>query len=522
MEGQHGRGDGTAAGTFGVPIRHDPVSDQSAIPNYCAILKVDDSMTDTIDQLLETLEAAAERKKFHKIDFFKPYAKQRLFFDLGSACNERLLMAGNQNGKSEAGSYEAALHLTGLYPADWLGKVFRYPTRGWAAGESSTVVRDVQQKKLCGPPGVDVDFGSGMVPRSLFVDKPSLARGVTDAFDTIQVKHFTDGVHDGTSTLSFKSYEQGRTKFQGDSVDFIWPDEEPPEDVYQEMLARTIATNGIVFTTFTPLKGSSNVVLRFTNEHSPDRALVTMTIDDALHISKEERVKIVARFLPHEREARARGVPMLGSGKVFIETEANISEPLLEHIPSSWAKLWGIDFGIGHPFAAVLGAWDKDNDVIHILHCVRIADKLPLFHAEMMKPIGVNVPVAWPQDGTNRDKGTGVPLADAYRSHGLKMLHQAAMWEGGGNSTEAGIIEMQQRFATGRLRIANHLSDWFEEYRLYHRKDGQIVKLRDDLMSATRILVMAKRFAQAVPLGGFKKGRSKNAIASGMDFDYFQ
>jgi hypothetical protein len=65
-------------------------------------------------------------------------------------------------------------------------------------------------------------------------------------------------------------------------------------------------------------------------------------------------------------------------------------------------------------------------------------------------------------------------------------------------STEAGILEMDEREKSGRLKVARHLSDYLEERRFYHRKDGQIVKLKDDLMSAVRIAIMAKRFARAV------------------------
>src|SRR5690606_1379822 len=108
-----------------------------------------------------------------------------------------------------------------------------------------------------------------------------------------------------------------------------------------------------------------------------------------------------------------------------------------------WKKMWAIDFGIGHPFAAVLGAWDVDNDVIHILHTIRIADALPLMHAAAMKPIGANVPVAWPKDGGDREKSTGETLASAYKKAGLVMLSNHATWEDGGISTEAGILEMQ-------------------------------------------------------------------------------
>jgi phage terminase large subunit-like protein len=142
--------------------------------------------------------------------------------------------------------------MTGLYPPGWKGRTFDRATKGWVAGETSLVVRDVQQKKLCGEPGVDELFGTGMIPKDLFVDKPSLARGVTDAYDTIQVRHVSGGV----SVARFKSYEQGRQKFQGESIDWGWCDEEPPEDVYAEFLTRTVATGGMCFMTFTPLKGA--------------------------------------------------------------------------------------------------------------------------------------------------------------------------------------------------------------------------------------------------------------------------
>lgn len=471
----------------------------------------------SIDDILDTLEEAVKRKATRKIDFFEPYPKQQEFFTLGLIKRERLLIAGNQLGKSEAGAYEMALHLTGLYPVIWNGRRFDRPVRAWACGVSGVAVRDIQQSKLCGPPGVDEAFGTGMIPRECILDK-SLARGVTDAYDTIQVRHITGGI----STLSFKSYEQGREKFQGEPVDIVWGDEEPPMNVYSEMLTRTTATKGIVFITFTPLQGMSDVVIRYINEKSPDRGFVTMTIYDAKHIKAEDIPGIIAGYPSHEREARSKGTPMLGSGRIFPYTDESIMEPSLTHIPAHWFKLWAIDFGTDHPFAAVLMLWDKDNDVIHIHHTIRIADQLPLQHAAAMKPIGINVPVAWPQDGHERREHGGELKAYAkiYKSHGLRMLDHHATFPDGSNSTEAGIKEMAERMTTGRLKVASHLSDWLEEFRMYHRKDGLIVKLRDDLMSATRVAVTAKRFAKLVQLGGLApKSRNNDGIARDVDFD---
>ena len=454
-----------------------------------------------LKRTLKVLEDAAYRKKYWKLDEFKPYPKQEEFFVLGGTKRERLFMAGNQLGKTFAGAAECAYHLTGLYPDWWRGRRFTKSVKAWAAGESSTVVRDTSQKLLCGEAGVDLAFGTGLIPKDLFFDKPSLARGVTDAYDTIQVKHVSGGV----SVLRFKSYEQGREKFQGETIDFFWGDEEPDEKVYSEMLTRITATKGMGYITFTPLKGMSKVVIRFLNEPSPDRAVVRMAIEDALHISPEERAKVIAGYLPHERDARSKGTPMFGEGLIFQIAEAGITEPPILTVPEHWTKIWGIDFGIGHPFAAVLLLWDKDADCIHVHSAIRLqhegAGSLPVQHAKAMKAVAAAVPVAWPQDGTAREKGTGKSLSSLYKAEGLMMLPDHATWPDGSVSTWAAVREMQDRMTTGRFKVASHLGQWFEEFRMYHTKEGQIVKLQDDLLSATQKALMMKRFSRHVQLG---------------------
>lgn len=465
----------------------------------------------TAEERRRTLQWLAERQQYNRWAYFDAYPKQKEFFDQGAEKRERLLMAGNQLGKTEAGAFEAACHMTGRYPAWWKGRKFAKPVRCWFAGETSTAVRDTQQKKLCGEPGVEQAFGTGLIPRETFADKPSLARGVTDAYDTIQVKHASGGISVGR----FKSYEQGRAKFQGETLDFIWFDEEPDLSIYSEGLTRITATAGMAYMTFTPLKGVSDVVSRFLNDASPDRGITTMTIEDAKHIPPEERTRIIAGYPAHEREARVKGIPMLGSGRIFQIAEEAIAEPLIDHVPGHWGKLWGVDFGIDHPFAAVLVLWDRDNDVIHLHHCIRMTGGGPLQHAVPMRAMGAGVPVAWPHDGNVRgDRNTGETMSKLYKLQGLNMLATHATWPDGGFSTEAGIMEMQQRLETGRLKVASHLSQFFEEFRMYHRKDGQIVKERDDILSALRIAVMMKRYAKNVPLGAAVE-RQVSAFALG-------
>ena len=71
----------------------------------------------------------------------------------------------------------------------------------------------------------------------------------------------------------------------------------------------------------------------------------------------------------------------------------------------------------------------------------------------------------------------------------------------GSVSTEAGILEIDEREKAGTIKYANTLTDLLAERRLYHRKDGKIVKFQDDLISALRVAIMMKRFAKQVPLG---------------------
>lgn len=171
-------------------------------------------------------------------------------------------MAGNQVGKTLAGAAEAAIHLTGRYPQDWRGRRFSGPVRAWAGSKTAEVMRDGVQRLLIGEPKDRSLWGTGFVPGDAIVGEPTLRRGVADALDGVTVKHASGG----NSILGFKSYDQGREKWQGETLDFVWFDEEPPQDIYMEGLTRTNATNGMVYLTFTPLLGMSDVVSSFIDE----------------------------------------------------------------------------------------------------------------------------------------------------------------------------------------------------------------------------------------------------------------
>jgi hypothetical protein len=235
------------------------------------------------------------------------------------------------------------------------------------------------------------------------------------------------------------------------------------------------------------------------------RHVTAMTIDDVDHYTDEQKEQIIASYPEHEREARAKGIPTMGSGRVFPVPEETISVPD-QAIPSHWAQINGLDFGWDHPFAAVNIAWDRDWDRVYVTKVYRKKEATPVIHAASVKPWGAWIPCAWPHDGYQHDKGSGMQLADQYRRQGLNMLDEHATHAEGGFGTEAGVMEMLDRMQTDRLKVFESLKDWFEEFRLYHRQDGKIVKERDDLMSATRIGVMMLRFASIAP-GGLRRNR---------------
>jgi len=169
-----------------------------------------------------------------------------------------LLLGGNRIGKTECGAAEMAFHLTGKYPPWWEGKRFDKPIRAWASGVTGESTRDVVQAKLFGPPDRPEDWGTGLLPAATIGDISS-ARGRAGAIDMAPIRHITGG----WSSLGFKSYEQGREKWQGSALEVVWLDEEPPINLYYEALTRTNETGGVVYITCTPLMGMSEVMRMF-------------------------------------------------------------------------------------------------------------------------------------------------------------------------------------------------------------------------------------------------------------------
>lgn len=228
------------------------------------------------------------------------------------------------------------------------------------------------------------------------------------------------------------------------------------------------------------------------------KAIIQAGWADVPHLDEVTKRELSESFPAHEREARMNGAPVLGSGKVFPVPEDAIVIPPIP-LPAHWPRIIGLDFGYDHPAAAVWLAWDRDSDTVYVTDEFGIRESSPVMQAPLLMGKGKWIPIAWPHDGLQHDKGSGDQLAEIYRNHGANLLPERATFEDGTNGLEAGIMEMLDRMQTGRWKVFSTCGGWLEEYRLFHRKDGVIVKKKDDRISASRYGMMMLRFAITEP-----------------------
>lgn len=451
------------------------------------------------EELLQLLEELERRKKTRRIDMMYPekgrlqrelYAKHMQFFAAGKEYRERCMLAANRVGKSYgAGGYEVALHLTGQYPTWWNGRRFNHAVDWWAAGESSKTARDTIQKILLGEHN---HHGTGLIPADCIVrttPKPGIADGIED----IYVKHVSGGI----SHIGLKSYEQGAGSFMGTAKHGIWLDEEPPLDIYSECLLRTMIvdgegmydkTSGMMLSTFTPLNGLSEVVMHFLPDGKlPDgeseRFVIQVTWDEVPHLTKEMKESLWASLPPHERDARSKGRPQLGSGAIYPFSEEDVViEPI--KIPTYWPRVYGMDVGWNRT-AVVWGAWDRETDCLYLYSEHYLGKELVPVHVNAIQSRGRWIPGVIDPASNYGSTKDGEQLLSDYREGGL-ILYPA------NNSVEAGIERVRLRLATGRLKVFTTLRNWLAEFRVYRRdKNGKIVKKDDHAMDATRYLEMS-------------------------------
>ena len=263
--------------------------------------------------------AIADDMQYNQLRYFRPFDHQRRFFATGTS-DRRGILAANRIGKTVSTCSETAMHLTGQYPAWWQGRRFEKPITAMVAGEGWSQVALVLQAELLGTNDVKIreQLGTGFVPRNCIVVDTMRSDGPNCI--GVEIQHVTGS----NSYLLFANYTQEVRQMQGFKLNLAVFDEQPPDDFFSEIVTRTATTQGQVLCSFTPLKGLNGLVSKFWN-HEIGYNHIRVSWDDVPEYDPwgepfllfETRKQLERDYLPHERDARRHGVPVMGKGAVF-------------------------------------------------------------------------------------------------------------------------------------------------------------------------------------------------------------
>lgn len=325
---------------------------------------------------LKLVNAQIEKlKKLYPIDLYntgeKVHKKQIDFHKCEK--KNRWVFGGNRTGKTECGAVEVVYLARGNHPYKKQEKA----THGWVVSLSRQVQRDVAQKKVLN------------YLRPEWIVDVVMAEGKKSNFEGGMIDYIVIKNIFGTeSVIGFKSCDQGREKFQGASLDYVWFDEEPPFDVYMECRMRVLDRKGEVFGTMTPLKGLTWVYNEiYLNENNdPEVWSQTMQWEDNPFLDKNEIEKISQSISQEELESRKFGKFMFSGGAVYNEFDPSVHVIDPFDVPKEWYDTISIDPGLNNPLSAHWYAVDFDGNVYVIAEHYE-AKKDIEYHAKKIKEI---------------------------------------------------------------------------------------------------------------------------------------
>ena len=327
----------------------------------------------------------------------------------------RWVFGGNRSGKTECGAVEAVYMARGIHPY----RQNRKDVFGWVVSLSQQVQRDVAQAKILSylnPRWIeDVTMLSGK--------KDSLKYGV---IDQIRIKN----VFGGTSVIGFKSCDQGREKFQGSSLDFVWFDEEPPKDIYDECRMRVIDKRGDIFGTMTPLKGLTFIYdeIYLNSGNSKEVWYEFMEWGDNPYLNKEEVDALTFSLSEDQLESRRYGRFKSSSGLVYPEFDENIhvlKQPF--DIPLDWQDTLSIDPGLNNPLSCHWYAVDYDGNVYVVAEHFEAGQDVT-YHAQKIKQISDKL--GWKRDSRGRISALIDSAANQRTLSGIKSVSELFIEQG--------------------------------------------------------------------------------------------
>ncbi len=343
-------------------------------------------------ELLEKIKAIeSEQKRRREQDALARYNtggkrhKKQIAFHRCKKRN-RWVFGGNRSGKTECGAAETVYLARGIHPYHKnKPNVF-----GWVVSPTAQVQRDVAQKKVLHY--LRPDWIADIVMTSGRKDSPQ-----TGVIDQIVVKN----VFGGTSVIGFKSFDQGREKFQGSSLDFVWFDEEPPKEIYEECLMRVIDKRGDIFGTMTPLKGLTFLYeeIYLNRKNNPEIWYEFMEWADNPYLSPKE-IKLMESTLDESTlQSRKLGRFCTREGLVYPEFDEHVHVVQPFPVPPDWQDNISIDPGLKNPLSAHWYAVDYDDNVYVIAEHYAAGKDID-YHAQAIHAMSESL--GWKRDGKGR------------------------------------------------------------------------------------------------------------------------
>ena len=382
----------------------------------------------------------------------------------------RWVFGGNRSGKTECGAVEAVYMARGIHPY----RPNRKDVFGWVVSLSREVQRDVAQSKVL-----------KYLPKSWIADvvmssgrKDDYENGV---IDQIKIKN----VFGGLSTIGFKSCDQGREKFQGSSLDYVWFDEEPPEDIYRECKMRVLDKKGDIFGTMTPLKGLTFVYeeIYLNSANSDEVWCEFIEWADNPFLDKNEIEEFSLTLPENELESRKFGRFRDDSGLVYTEFDENrhVIDPF--PVPFEWQNNLSIDPGLNNPLSCHWYCVDYDGNVFVVAEHYEAKRDID-YHAEAIKRISDEI--GWRRGCEGRIYALIDSAANQKTLASVKSVTEL-FYERGiavnpnvDKNLFSGIAKVKEYFKTDKIFIFRSCVNLIRELKSYRWGDGDVPVKRDD------------------------------------------
>lgn len=398
----------------------------------------------------------------------------------------RWVFGGNRSGKTECGAVEVVYLATGKHPYK-PNKL----TEGWVVSLSRQVQRDVAQKKI-------MQYLPKFCIQKIVMVSGESGSAENGIIDFILVKSDCGGL----SRIGFKSCDQGREKFQGASLDYVWFDEEPPFNIYTECKMRVLDRCGEIFGTMTPLKGLTWVYNTiYLNDKNDDEVWSEMVEwADNPYLSKKEIDSLTSSLPAEELESRRYGRFMQNGGMVYNEFDENVHviEPF--EIPKDWQDNISIDPGLHNPLSAHFYAVDFDGNVYVVAEHFE-AGKTVQHHAQCIKAIAQSL--GWHTDvngylralidsaATQRTLASEKNVVELFYENGILVNPKV------NKDLFSGISVVKSYFKNAegkaRLFIFKNCTNLIREIKNYWWGDGDVPLKKDDhALDELRYYLMTK------------------------------